>query len=54
MVYYTCCKCRFTFERVGEVDSCPDCAHPNVRNATGEEIAELLRNRAEFEDAKSR
>jgi hypothetical protein len=48
MSYYTCCKCFFTFERVGEVAACPDCAHPNVRGATGEEIAEFLKNQAEY------
>ena len=48
MAYFTCCKCFFTFERIEEPASCPDCAHPNVRGATGEEIAEFRGNQAEF------
>lgn len=52
MAYYICGKCRFTFERVGKVDSCPDCAHPNVMEATGEEMEEYLRNREEFSKEK--
>ena len=54
MAYFTCCKCFFTFERIEEPDSCPDCAHPELRDATGEEIAELLEHRVEFGDFKSR
>jgi hypothetical protein len=48
MAYYICCKCKFTFERAGEVDSCPGCLHPNVMEVAGEEIAELRDNQAEF------
>ncbi|GHU79644.1 hypothetical protein FACS1894191_2910 [Clostridia bacterium] len=47
MAIYTCGKCLFTFERRGEVDSCPDCGHSNVRLATEEEITEYKRNREE-------
>ena len=50
MAYYTCRKCLFTFECEESADSCPDCAHPELRDATGEEIAELLEHRAEFGD----
>ena len=52
MAHYTCCKCFFTFERTEEPDSCPDCAHANVRAATGEEIAEFRGNQAEFSGAR--
>jgi predicted Zn-ribbon and HTH transcriptional regulator len=41
MAYYTCGKCRFTFERIGEVENCPDCASTNVREATGVEVGEF-------------
>ena len=51
MAYYTCGKCRFTFERKGAVDSCPDCAHPNVVEATGEDITQFLYNQAEFAES---
>ncbi len=52
--YSTCRKFLFTFECEESADSCPDCANPELRDATGEEIAELLEHRAEFGDAKSR
>ena len=42
---YTCGVCRFTFERSGEVDACPDCGKPVIRTATAEEIAEYRQNR---------
>ena len=48
MAYYTCGKCRFTFERTGEVDSCSDCAHFHVREATGEETSQFLHNQAQL------
>ena len=28
---YTCNICRFTFERIGEIDQCPDCGKNNIR-----------------------
>jgi len=48
MAYYTCGKCRFTFERVSAVDSCPDCAHFHVREATRGETTQFLHHQAEF------
>lgn len=34
---YTCNICRFTFERIGEIDQCPDCGKKNIREANEEE-----------------
>lgn len=48
MAVYICNKCRFCFERVGEVTACEDCGHINVKLANEEEIAEFERNKAEF------
>ena len=42
---YTCEKCRFTFERAGEIDACPDCGKPSIRAATEQETAEYRANR---------
>lgn len=39
---YTCNVCHFTFERVGEVDQCPDCGKKNIREANAAEKAEYL------------
>ena len=47
MTVYVCAKCRFAFERKGEVERCEDCGHVNVRYATDKEVAEYLRNREE-------
>ena len=34
--------CGFLFERVGEVDCCPDCGHDDIRPANEEEQKEYL------------
>lgn len=34
---YTCDACRFTFERIGEIDQCPDCGKKNIHEANEEE-----------------
>jgi hypothetical protein len=47
---YTCRTCRFTFSRVGEVDDCPDCGKPSIREATPEEIDALYKYQAEFSE----
>ncbi len=39
---YTCNVCHFTFERIGEVDQCPDCGKKNIREANEGEKAEYL------------
>ena len=54
MAVYTCGKCLFCFERKGEVEACPDCAHLFVREANEDEIAEYLQNHemAELEFAE--
>ena len=46
-VYY-CGKCRFCFERKGEVSACEDCGSLNIRLANDAEAAEFRRNKAEF------
>jgi rRNA maturation endonuclease Nob1 len=38
---YACDNCKFLFQRVGEVDSCPDCGKPTVREASAEECKEF-------------
>jgi len=38
---YTCDKCRFIFERVGEVDACPDCGKEDIREADETEKEEF-------------
>lgn len=45
---YTCDNCHFTFERAGEIESCPDCGKPNIRAAKQEEIIEFQRIREEL------
>ena len=54
MAFYTCDSCLFSFERRGPVDSCPDCGRGNVREATVEEQAEVIRNRKELNDSVHR
>jgi len=44
---YLCSKCLFAFERLSEVEQCPDCAGENVRVATEDEVAEYKRNQSE-------
>ena len=41
---YTCNKCLFTFERVGEVITCPDCGKEAIREASDSEKEEFHRN----------
>lgn len=49
MTVYICGDCRFCFERAGVVDSCPDCGHSFIRQATQEEILGYQKNKAEIE-----
>jgi len=46
---YTCNSCRFTFQRAGEVEECPDCGKLAVREATKKEKEEYRKNQAEYE-----
>jgi DNA-directed RNA polymerase subunit RPC12/RpoP len=48
LAVYICSKCKFCFERVGEVTACEDCGHINVRLANEEEIKEYERIKAEL------
>jgi len=48
---YTCNACRFTFYRSGEVETCPDCGKPAVREATDKEKEEYRKNQAEYENS---
>ncbi|MDR1321480.1 MAG: hypothetical protein LBK56_08675 [Gracilibacteraceae bacterium] len=51
---YTCDKCRFIFERTGQVDSCPNCGKPSIREATPDEREEFKKNRAEAKQVNAR
>ena len=51
MAVYICSKCKFCFERAGEVSACADCGHINVRLANDDEIAEYRRNKAESDSS---
>ena len=46
---YTCNQCHFTFKRVKEVENCPDCGKPSVREATKKEKDEYIKNREIYE-----
>ena len=41
---YVCETCHFIFDRVGQVDACPDCGKPLVREATEPEREEFRKN----------
>jgi uncharacterized Zn finger protein (UPF0148 family) len=41
---YVCDKCRFFFERAGEIDACPGCGKAAVREADKTEQAEYRKN----------
>lgn len=41
---YTCDKCLFTFERVGEVTTCPGCGKETIHEATDSEKADFRKN----------
>jgi len=41
---YICVKCGFSFNRVGEVETCPSCDVPEIRKATDEESNEFFKN----------
>ena len=49
---YTCSSSRFTFSRVGEIETCPDCGKPFLREATAKEKAEYLKYQEEQENNK--
>lgn len=49
MAVYICNQCLFCFERTDALDKCPDCGRMCVREADNDEVAEYLRNKAEFE-----
>ena len=46
----TCNHCRFTFRWTGEIETCPDCGKPAVREATEKEKDEYRKNQAEYEN----
>lgn len=39
---YVCDNCHFTFERISEIEQCPDCGKINIRVAQEEEIKKYL------------
>jgi len=55
-MFFTCNKCKYTFEAADEPERCPDCGMIAVRKATKEEIEEyrLLFDREEDEDSHER
>ena len=46
---YTCNSCRFTFRWTGNIENCPDCGKPAVREATEKEKDDYIKNQAEYE-----
>ena len=50
---YTCNTCRFTFSRVGDIDVCPDCGKPSVRQATQKEEEDFHRNQLDFSEIET-
>lgn len=38
-------NCGFVFERIGEIDSCPDCGSHKIRFANEDERKEYLQNK---------
>ena len=54
-MFFTCNKCKYTFESVDTLDRCPDCGMIAVRKATDEEVEEYREYRRLFdqEDADS-
>lgn len=44
---YQCDACKFTFERAGDVEACPDCGSNSVRDATASEQADYKRMKSE-------
>ena len=58
-MFFTCNKCKYTFEVAETPERCPDCGMFTVRKATKEEIKEyrqdkLLFDREEEEDSHER
>ena len=47
---YICEKCKFAFERVGDVESCPDWGASGIRTAEAAEAEEYRRIRPELEN----
>lgn len=43
---YICEKCCFIFERVGEIESCPDCGNSHIRIADSQEAEQYQQTRA--------
>ena len=48
---YTSNARRFTFFRAGEVETCPDCGKPAVREATDKEKEEYRKNQVQIENS---
>ena len=58
-MFFTCNKCRYTFEAADTTERCPDCGKIAVRKATDEEIKEyrqyrLLFDREEVDNSNER
>ena len=50
---YICNVCLFTFERTGNVETCPDCSKLNLREATVSEKDEFHKNNEIFMKIKN-
>ena len=48
-MWYKCLNknCGFVFSRTGECTQCPDCGKDNLRDATEEEVEDVIRNKDE-------
>ena len=51
---YVCNICKFLFERLGPVESCPDCGKLLIREASKAEKEEYLKNGANANDRGSK
>ena len=51
---YTCHKCGFEFERVGEIKTCPDCGSDQIAQATEQEQNEYWQHKREFEEVRTK
>ena len=54
LMIYFCDYCCFTFQRAGQIDDCPNCGKPAVREATEEEQGEYHKTRSEWEMAEQK
>lgn len=51
---YKCSKCLYLFERIGEVDRCPDCGSVNFTEAGPNDLQEYAALRREFDAVREK